>query len=622
MQIKLNRLTLENFKGIKAFTIEPQGQNAVVRGRNAAGKTTLADGFLWLLFGKDTQGKANFAIKTLDSDGQEIHNLCHSVEAVLDINGSKPVTLKKTFKEKWTKKRGSAKKSFTGHTTDHFIDGVPVKEKEWNQKINALIDEDTFKLLTSPTYFNSLHGQKRREILLRVCGDVSDADVIESDKALRELPEILSSRSLDEHRKVVDARKKEINERLKEIPARIDELDKSLPDESANRNELQSAINILDARIEKAKDDSEVSEWRSQLADAKAFLSEKQEEQTRKEREANKGVEAEIDKLNAERRAISGDIADLESNLDLWERKTLHNDNRMIELREEFKQEQVKSPHTENTCPTCGQPLPQDQIDAATAKFNEQQARKLAAINTEGKDLKKTNEINEQEIKNGKAKLSSFQGTVAKLEKQITEAEAQKSKVTIPEDSGIKEMETEITRLEKLISEKPKPDTLSLELERKEKQAQIATLDAADKTRKRIEVLGEEEKDLVAEHERLEKETYLMERFIVRKSEILTEKINAMFKMVKWSLFESQINEGVKEVCYATVDGVPWDSVNDGNKLLGGLDIVETLQGHYGIKACVWVDHVECLSSPPPEMDCQMFLLSVSDDKELNVEYE
>lgn len=85
MEIKLDKLTLENFKGVKAFTLLVNGKPAQVHGENGAGKTTLMDGFLWLLFGKDSTGKADFAVKTLDSAGQELHNLCHSVEAELEI---------------------------------------------------------------------------------------------------------------------------------------------------------------------------------------------------------------------------------------------------------------------------------------------------------------------------------------------------------------------------------------------------------------------------------------------------------------------------------------------------------------------------------------------------------
>uniref|UniRef100_A0A6M3K589 Putative ATPase domain containing protein n=1 Tax=viral metagenome TaxID=1070528 RepID=A0A6M3K589_9ZZZZ len=85
MEIKLMKLTLENFQGVAGFAFEPQGKNATIRGVNGSGKTTIFSAFNYLLFNKDSQGKADFAIKTLDRDGQEIHNLCHAVEVELEI---------------------------------------------------------------------------------------------------------------------------------------------------------------------------------------------------------------------------------------------------------------------------------------------------------------------------------------------------------------------------------------------------------------------------------------------------------------------------------------------------------------------------------------------------------
>lgn len=213
MEIKLMKLTLENFKGVRNLTLEPEGQDLIARGDNGTGKTPIQDAALWILFGKDSLGRSDFSLKTLDDQGQEIHGLDHSVEAELMVDG-KPITLKKVFKEKWTKKRGSSNSTLTGHTTEHFIDSVPCKKGEWDTKINSLIDEYTFKLLTSPTHFASLHWEKRRQILLQVCGDISDQDVIASNSDLAKLPDILGDRSLEDHKKVLAPRKKEINKRL------------------------------------------------------------------------------------------------------------------------------------------------------------------------------------------------------------------------------------------------------------------------------------------------------------------------------------------------------------------------------------------------------------------------
>lgn len=85
--MRLIKLELSNFKGIKSFKLEPQGKDIAVLGDNATGKTTLFDAFLWLLFDKDSQNKKDFDIKTLDSTGEAMHGLEHSVEATMQLEG-------------------------------------------------------------------------------------------------------------------------------------------------------------------------------------------------------------------------------------------------------------------------------------------------------------------------------------------------------------------------------------------------------------------------------------------------------------------------------------------------------------------------------------------------------
>lgn len=230
MQIKLDKLTLSNFKGIKSLEIDFNGKNADISGQNATGKTTIVDAFTWLLFDKDSNDKKDFNIKTIDENGNVIHGLEHSVTAILDISGTR-IELKKSYYEKWTKQRGSVDKVFTGHTTDYFVDGVPVKKSEYADKIASIVSEDIFKLLANPLYFNDqLHWQKRRELLFQVCGDVSDDDVISQKPKLAELKGILGNHKIDDYKKNINSRKRKVNDELEKIPVRIDEVVKGKPD--------------------------------------------------------------------------------------------------------------------------------------------------------------------------------------------------------------------------------------------------------------------------------------------------------------------------------------------------------------------------------------------------------
>jgi len=252
-QITLHRLVLQNFKGF-TFVLSAEDADTNVYGANATGKTTLADAFSWLLFDKDSLGRADFEIKNLDAMGNEEHGLDHSVEGLLSVNGTL-TSLKKIYREIWTKKRGSAQAMFTGHTTEYFIDGVPVQKKDYVAHVTDLAGEESaFKLLTSPTVFPALHWQKQRALLLEICGDITDTQVIESDSKLTPLLEILGKRSIDDHRKVIASRRNEINKELEKIPVRIDEVRRGLPEIAGlDRKMIAADIQRLETSLNDAK---------------------------------------------------------------------------------------------------------------------------------------------------------------------------------------------------------------------------------------------------------------------------------------------------------------------------------------------------------------------------------
>ena len=69
MNIKIKKLSLTNFKGIKDLAVEFNNVTNI-HGENGTGKSTIFDAFTWLLFGKDSHDSKDFNIKTLDSTGK------------------------------------------------------------------------------------------------------------------------------------------------------------------------------------------------------------------------------------------------------------------------------------------------------------------------------------------------------------------------------------------------------------------------------------------------------------------------------------------------------------------------------------------------------------------------
>ena len=151
-RITLHRITLQNFKGAENETHDFHGQDAVVSGKNGSGKTTIFDAFTWLLFGKDHLGRSKFDIKPLDSHGKEVGHLDVEVTATIQVDNEE-ITLKRIYKENWTKKRGTTDVVLSGHTEDYYINEAPLKAKEYKEEVNNICTEEVFRAITNHNSF-------------------------------------------------------------------------------------------------------------------------------------------------------------------------------------------------------------------------------------------------------------------------------------------------------------------------------------------------------------------------------------------------------------------------------------------------------------------------------------
>ncbi len=648
--MKLLRLTLSNFKGIKSFTLNAQGHNADVFGENATGKTTLYDAFLWLLFDKDSNNKKDFAIKTLAKDGSELHGLEHTVEGQFEIDG-RIVTLTKAYMEQWTKKRGSAEKTFTGHTTDYYIDSVPVKKKEYEARIAEITDENAFRLLTNPAYFNEhLDWQARRKILLDVCGDITDEMVIASDKSLAALPEILGDRKLDDHKKVIAARRGKINDELKKIPVRIDEVERSLPDISdGNADTLLADMTRLKADIKNKEQELSRIESGGEIAEKVVQLRQLEADLIQLKNEAQGKTSQTIAEKTREINIVKSKLADMSSQLRQHQKKVEDADKfiekyeaELVSARERwFKVDarQLVYDPTE-TCPTCGQGLPQDQVtaarDKALADFNQAKAMEIELINADGKRLaeKKQELITERKAaREAMLKLNDempwYRDQADKLQTLIENLTHDNN--IYKEDPAYINKTKEIEALQLAIDQlrgdnnaaisEAQDEIRSLNAALQSVMSQLAKYDQAQQGKERIAELADQERDLAAEYERLEKELFLTEQFVRTKVAMLEEKINSKFKMARFKLFDVQVNGGISETCETLYKGVPYGSgLNNAARINVGLDIINTLSEHYGFTAPIFVDNAEAVVQLIP-VDAQVIRLVVSGkDKALRVE--
>jgi DNA repair exonuclease SbcCD ATPase subunit len=624
MDIKLLSLELQNFKGVKEFTFTPDGTDADIYGDNETGKTTLVDAFLWLLFGKDSRGRSDFEIKTLDGDNNPVHNLDHSVAGLFSVDG-KHISLQKTFREKWTKKRGATQAEFTGHETKYHINGVPAKAKEFQARVDEIVSEDLFRLLTDPRYFNSLHWEKRREIVFSVIGNVPDEEVINSDSALAGLNEILDGHSIDDKRKVIAERRKKINEELKEIPARIDELRNSIP-EAADLGQLKH--DLANAQQQKIFFDQERqnllsgdgrAEIESRIADAKARKQTALTNHNTKKQERIADLRAELSKKQTilhDTKRLKGESEQAAHDADI---KAQAAEKKKEALREAWHQINNKKYDGGSTCPTCGQEMPAEMLMEAKKKFNQQKADKLAENNAAGKaaaaeaeqERKKKQEA-EEKIADAAAIVSEVILEIDGLEKKIKEAGS--------EGVDVSNFDKEIEELQAKLDAEEKPDTSELDgqiQEWNEKitalQNEIAEQKQREKSEARVKELTDKDSALAAEFERLESELFVIEKFTATKARMLEDKINSRFEITRFKLFEEQINGGIAETCVSLYNGVPYGSMNNAARVNVGLDIINVLSDHYGATAPIWIDNAEAVTDYL-DTSAQVIRLNVSPD--------
>jgi len=618
--VKLITLTLKNFKGVPLFEFNPDGKNATIRGQNRKGKTSIGDGFRDLLFGKNMKGETDFARQPLDERGQKIHHLETLEEAVITIDGME-VRLKRVFKETWLKKKGL----LTGHTTDYWIDGVGVQKKRWDRWMSDLINEEIFKIVTLPGYFNSKNlkdkedknkapWRVRRDILFNLPPDkVSDEDIINSDPKLVSLPEILGSRSVDDQKKALKASIKLTEARRDRIEPGIEELIKTidLGFEAKNLPAIEAYIKHIDAKIEKVRDNTELAGYRKQLANAQVKLSEAQADIRVAAYDEEQKSAGKVFKLKSEIRGFNREIGESQIDIDTWGKTIKENEESMAGLRISFTQEAAKSPQYDEICPTCSQPLPKDQIEATRARFASLQAETLTDINQKGKELKADCDDHKILIRETTHSMNNSKQSVTGLEMNLKGLEKDSEVVAPKYPKHIEKLQSDILVLQSRIEAGPKSDTTELEAERREEQKKLAALDAAEKTKDRIEELKQEEKNLSATIEGMESQLSLMNRFIVTKAHALEDKINACFELVHWKLFNILVNGEVEECCIPMVDGST--ELSNSEKINVGLDAIQTLSRHYNFWGPVWIDEAQGITAPMA-IESQIFRLLVDKD--------
>lgn len=639
-KIRINRLTLENFKCHDHLNLVFHGESASIFGDNATGKTSIYDALTWLLFGKDSSGNGekNIDIKPLDPSGQvRDHQAITAVEAELDVDGE-VMTLRRTYREIWSTKRGSSEAVYDGNTSDYFVDGVPQKKNAFDAKIKELVPEDVFRLLTSVSYFSSdMKWQDRRATLFDIAGTLTDKEIMASNEQFQDLLDSMGKLSLPEYKAKLLSQRKGLTGIRDDTPTRISECQKTLEEiqgiDFVEAREQEQALSDQQTELSRkliAWENSNVlSDLQLKLREAK-LERDTLESQNRVHRQ---NQSAGMPDTQAMAKTIASERMRLETLKTLTDgvRKEIDSYQKDIAAgREEWIRVNGEA-FTGGICPTCGQALPFEQLQQATQSFDERKKQRLQGILEKGNQAKESCSTAQQRLEELETEIRDREGQIQALVEQL---EAVKSSTVVVTDlpeyaeqmQAIQEkcssLQAEIQRV--MQDNAKEQNAIRVQLTAVNDQLRlvrgvIAKESVKERTMDRIAQLKADAKNAAEALEAIEKMLYQMEEFTRFKARFVEDGINSLFCLATFRLFREQANGGLEERCDVVYKGVPYMGLNNGAKINVGIDIINTLSRHYGVTVPLFVDNAEAVTRLL-DCDAQVIRLVVSEeDKELRV---
>lgn len=641
--IRIKSLRLQNFKCHSSLVLNFDGRNAVLYGDNATGKSSVYDALVWLLFGRDSHGNGekNIEIKPLGADGTVLdHNAETEVEAVFTTEEGE-LSLRRTLREIWVSKRGASEAVFDGNTSEYFIDGVPVKKYAFTDKVNELVEEETFKLLTSVSHFaDGISWQDRRAVLFNVAGVKGDAEIMASDERFLPLIEAMGRLSLDDYKKKLLAEKRGFANTKSEIPARISECQRTLEDISAldfdaSRlavEHLTVKREALGAEVLRIENDSALTAKRIEIREARVELESLENENRAYRASQNSGasdaarIKARIAELEASIARNNKQIGSFTTLISNYDTDIAASRERWIATNREI--------FSGGKCYACGQALPEAQLKAAQDSFEASKATRLREIEATANANKKAREQYEARIGEVRSEVEELTKDIESARAELTAAEGMRTEPSdLPDYAERREkISGRIHILEGELADMAansgavKNDILrqiaDLNAEISKHREILGRESLLSYTEKRIAELEEDAKNASACLDAIEGMLYLAEEYSRYKTKFVEDSINGMFRIARFRLFREQANGGIEDRCDVVCNGVPYINVNSGAKINVGIDIINTLSRAYGVRVPLFIDNAESVTRLE-DTNTQIIRLVVSEnDKKLRCEYE
>lgn len=652
MEIKFKKIRIRNFRGLVSFEANLEGRSVRISGANGLGKSSVADAITWVLFGKDSRRRTAFPIDPVDDEGRIIHNLDVSVELEMLIDGQ-PTTLRRRRQEKWVQKRGMTREQLDGHQTTCYIDGRPLPSSDFSSHVDTIVKEEHFRALTTPDYFPSLPMDQQYRLLVKIVGTRSLAEIAAKDEEAMKVVDELGQRSLDQYRQGLSYDFQRTRKEQELIPVRLSEVQGFIEQVKAKGADGKTAQRHAKGIEEKLRQvtqeiDSMAGVVRAENArynDQRAYI-----QQLRQQRAA---IEDRIEKQNREARTLHQSLVckakeELEATeerhtaaktmLGLHERRLKDLEQQLEDFRRRWKEVERLSfswNAEEAVCPTCGQPLPQDQADQkrveAEMRFNERKMQQQDALDEEGKKLAASKQRLQDLSAAAREEMATAERLLPEACERLSKAEAEPIEQADYHDAAdwqrlSGEIDQRMKELEQTTQAQEPPQLAALRTEEQAYRKELRLLEQTIDRSKQIDEYVRRERELQKQRTTLSGDIARMqtrleaaERLQLMEANDLQKRVNELFPSVRFRLSRELLNGREVGHCELSVDGVPYSGLSSSERINAGLELINALARHYNIVAPIVIDNAEAVNKVAPTLG-QQILLEVSPAKKLNVE--
>lgn len=636
-EVQIKKMSIENWRA-QNKSIEFIGNITEIKGRNESGKSSVMNAFLWLLTGYDEEDRLNYNLFDNTVEQTYENAIPASVEAVFEVNGNE-YTFKKTAKQGWSRARGNSEYTRKG-TDDYsfFADGIEVSATQYKTMVEGLFAPiDKLKIMLNLRYFLMLDWKDMRKQLESMVGDIESSD-FKGDYGI--ILKDLIKHTPDELKSLYKAKMKPMKASIDSLPVTIETMQTNLPDlaevEEARKSidEAKQQMSDIDEKIVGAGDfaKSYIDRRNAELEE----IGKLEAEYRNAERIYESNFNDEVEKIQKEMRDVDSYNADIDKGNKKAEAERESNKKELekmtdllsgLQKRHEELTEQNKEckarVFTGEKCAYCGQELPEDKLEEARKRFNEQKEKDHAYIVAQGKENKEYLERALKGIENLKAEIEKPLEILDKKSKDDLEDkldDLRKSFVPYHETtegsakmSVIKEKRANLTVI-------PQQDNGALlnmkrglldEIEMNSKK--LGLKDEYDKQLEKIRGLQEELKNNSVELAKLEGKLAKVKEYEEEKAKIISDRVNGKFEYVQIEMSETNKSGDIVPACVIKDNkGVNALVTNNASRVLCGIDIAIAFQNFYGLSLPLFIDDYELFSEDnQPDVNRQVIRLIV-----------